>query len=250
MGNHPSEVRGISMDSLEGIAQLPASSNITTDENTNVESMSEACEKILQNSAIDEGGENVVELSEIEDEDDDEEIKQFFSLMNKAERRNQRKTMQKDNQFGGPKSDWRAPQLGDPDEDTTDTDDEDDNQETRRFLGLMQAAKTKNQKPKKSSHVNIKWSNGKVQVTNLPPNIRVTRVAGGEDLQQKQEDLISQRRRELQSHRQTSANLGGKRKFEDRMTLTEAKVGDFDDTKDYVDFIQAKLKNVNIKLIK
>jgi len=249
------------MESLEGASQLPAPSNIATDENTNVESMSEACEKIMQNSEKNEG-ENPVELSEIEDvvgasqeetddEDDDEEIKQFFSLMNKAERRNQRKTMQKQNQFSGPKSDWRTPQLGDPDEDTTDTEDEDDNQETRKFMGLMQAAKIKNQKPKKSSHVNIKWSNGKVQVTNLPPNIRVTRVAGrGEDLQQQQDDLISQRRRELQSHRQTSTNLGGKRKFEDRMTLTEAKVGDFEDTKDYVDFIQAKLKNVNIKLIK
>ena len=42
----------------------------------------------------------------------------------------------------------------------------------------------------------------------------------------------------------------GKRKFEDRMTLSEAKADDFTDTKDYVDFIQAKLKNVNIKIIK
>ena len=39
-------------------------------------------------------------------------------------------------------------------------------------------------------------------------------------------------------------------KFEERMTLSEAKADDFTDTKDYVDFIQAKLKNVNIKIIK
>ena len=34
------------------------------------------------------------------------------------------------------------------------------------------------------------------------------------------------------------------------MILSEAKADDFTDTKDYVDFIQAKLKNVNIKIIK
>ena len=42
----------------------------------------------------------------------------------------------------------------------------------------------------------------------------------------------------------------GKRKFEERMTLSEAKADDFTDTKDFVDFIQAKLKNVSIKIIK
>ena len=43
---------------------------------------------------------------------------------------------------------------------------------------------------------------------------------------------------------------GGKRKFEDRMTLTEAKVGDFQDSRDYVDFLQSKLQGINIKIVK
>jgi hypothetical protein len=250
--------------------------NAISGEKTNFENEGDACEKMLDSA--EEKDKSNVELSEIEDEvdtgeesadeDNDDEMKQFFSLMNKAERRNQRKNVQKQNQFNGPKSDWRQPRLGDPDADTTDTEDEDDNQETRKFLGLLQAAKSKNCKPK-NNLVNIKWSNGKVQVTNLPsnvtnlpskvtnlpPNIRITRVAGGEDPKQRREDLVSQRRKELQASRQqreetSSSIIGGKRKFEDRMTLTEAKVADFDDTKDYVDFIQAKLKNVNIKLIK
>jgi hypothetical protein len=34
------------------------------------------------------------------------------------------------------------------------------------------------------------------------------------------------------------------------MTLAEAKADDFTNTKDYVDFIQAKLTNVHIKIIK
>ena len=42
----------------------------------------------------------------------------------------------------------------------------------------------------------------------------------------------------------------GKRKFGDRMSLNEAKLEDFDDTKDYVNFIQDKLQGVRIKIIK
>ena len=95
-----------------------------------------------------------------------------------------------------------------------------------------------------------------MQVTNLPPNIKVTRIPGNA-IKHSKEELIERRRREIQMSRQagngelgSSVGCGGKRKFEERMTLTEAKVTDFQDTKDYVDFIQAKLKNVNIKLIK
>jgi len=190
---------------------------------------------------------------ETEDEDDEDEIKHFFNLMNKAERRNQRKQIQKKNQFSGPKSDWRRPELGDPDEDTTDTEDDDDNKETQKFLGLIHnaTAKTKQHQKLKGNMVNVKWQNGRVTVTNLPPNIRVTRVPAGEDDIRKQEDLLIERRKEMAKRQQiTTSCVGGKRKFEDRMTLTEAKVGDFQDTKDYVDFIQTKLKNVNIKLIK
>ena len=36
----------------------------------------------------------------------------------------------------------------------------------------------------------------------------------------------------------------GKRKFEERMTLTEAKLGDFQDSRDYVDFLQSKLQDI------
>merc|ERR1712168_320399 len=190
---------------------------------------------------------------ETEDEDDEEEVRQFFSLMNKAERRNQRKLMQKKNRFNGVKSDWRRPELGDPNEDTTDTEDEDDTQETRRFLGLMQAAGRKKiqQKPK-SNMVNVQWRDGKVCVTNLPSNIKIQRVPAGEEDMRRKEDLLIQRRKEMARRQKeiVAPSPGGKRKFGDRMTLTEAKVDDFNDTKDYVDYIQTKLQGVKIKLIK
>ena len=57
---------------------------------------------------------------------------------------------------------------------------------------------------------------------------------------------MARRKKQLQV---TKFRTGGKRKFEDRMSLNEAKVEDFDDTKDYVNFIQNKLQGVRIKVI-
>ena len=96
----------------------------------------------------------------------------------------------------------------------------------------------------------------------------MTRVPQSEESRRRQEeDLIRRRREHLEAIRLSAIFLStngfnfrregpvattcsGKRKFEERMTLSEAKADDFTDTKDYVDFIQAKLKNVNIKIIK
>jgi len=73
-----------------------------------------------------------------------------------------------------------------------------------------------------------------------------------ESIRLQQEELARRRdevRRMDRSH-QERGQVGGKRKFEDRMTLTEAKLTDFTDSKDYVDFIQSKLQGVNIKIVK
>ena len=101
--------------------------------------------------------------------------------------------------------------------------------------------------------------------------MQVTRVPVSEEVRRRHEqDLIARRRAHLEAIRwqynpmnllhliicscrregPTTTTCSGKRKFEERMTLSEAKADDFTDTKDYVDFIQAKLKNVNIKIIK
>ena len=56
-----------------------------------------------------------------------EEVAKFFTLMNKAEKKNMKRIAMKQNQFRSKKSDWRSVTLGDPDEETTDTEDEDDN---------------------------------------------------------------------------------------------------------------------------
>jgi len=68
-----------------------------------------------------------------------------------------------------------------------------------------------------------------------------------------QKDDIERRRAEARENLGSSTsrdNKGGKRKFEDRMTLTEAKATDFQDSRDYVDFLQSKLQGVNIKIVK
>ena len=63
---------------------------------------------------------------------------------------------------------------------------------------------------------------------------------------------VRDRRRELAAQKcQSKENdVKGKRKFEDRMTLTEAKLTDFEDSRDYVDFLQSKLQGINIKVVK
>ena len=87
----------------------------------------------------------------------------------------------------------------------------------------------------------------------MPDTVSVTRVPGGEDVVKKRKEELARRREEVRKmdrSQQDRGKTGGKRKFEERMTLQEAKVTDFEDSKDYVDFIQSKLQGVNIKIVK
>ena len=192
-------------------------------------------------------------LEDTDDEDDDEEeTNKFLSLMTKAERKNQKKLARKQKMFPSRKTDWREVNFDDPDDDTSDTEDEDDTTETRKFLFMLQNGKKKNTQPKKNL-VNVKWKSGSVQMTQFPDTIKVTRVPAGEDAIRKQQEEMARRREEVKlmgRNNQERGNIGGKRKFGYRMTLTEAKLSDFQDSKDYVDFIQSKLQGVNIKIVK
>jgi len=188
---------------------------------------------------------------ETDDESDDEEMQQFLSLMNKAERKNHRKissvqTSHLGQEHRSGQESWRNVHMEDPESDTSDTDDEDDNRETQKFLSLMAKKKASKQM------VTIKRQDGRV--TCLPAGIRVTRMPPSEDVRRRQEEeLLRRKRRHLEMIRRegpATTTSAGKRKFEDRMTLSEANAEDFTDTKDYVDFIQAKLNGVRIKIIK
>ena len=163
--------------------------------------------------------------------------------MDKAEKIYKKKLIRKQNQFGKNNTDWRNAKLNDPDDDTTDTEDEDDNQDTNKFLSLMENAK------KRNSKVSIKWSAGQLKVEKFNDGFE-GEIARRQ--QEKKEVLMKkqlERRKLVQKVRQEPQS-GGKRKFEDRMTLNEAKLEDFDDTQDYVNFIQAKLQGVRIKLLR
>lgn len=202
--------------------------------------------------------ESVNSGEDTEDESDDEEMKQFLHLMDKAERKNQKRVSAVQTfHFGTSRqeSDWRNARMEDPESDTTDTEDEDSQAETRRFLSLMGKTGHHQQQQRGGGAkpmVTIKWQDGKV--VGLPANIKVTRVQAGEEARRRHEEELRRRRKEhaqlIRREGPPTTTCSGKRKFEDRMTLSEAKAEDFTDTKDYVDFIQAKLKNVNIKIIK
>ena len=81
--------------------------------------------------------------------------------MNKAEKKNEKRKLRKQNQFENSKSDWRNVRLGDDDvADSSDTEDEDDRDETAVFMSLMEGAEARNRKQGK---VKICWVDGKIQ---------------------------------------------------------------------------------------
>jgi len=225
------------------------------------------------------------EYEETDDESDDTELEMFLSLMNKAEKKNEKRIQKKKNQFGSTKIDWSNVRLDDvkTDEDTTESEDEDDHEETTKFMSLMSKAKEKN------SVVKLSYVQGKMQMTKmsnghegqimynamkekmskrlesvpsheavkgLPSSdsskglVTITRVCGTRDDQ----DIVKRRKDEYRAKMsgQESKSLAtkGKRKFEDRMTLSEASADDFNDGQDYVNFLQDKLQGIKIKLVK
>ena len=222
---------------------------------------------------------------ETDDNSQEEETNQFLSLMSRAERKNQRRLARK-GKISSNKSSWRDVNLSHHDESSTDTEDEDDPTETRKFLSMMKAGSPK---PKNlvnirwvSGKVAItpvgEGGEGDLTITRLPPGetrprseaeagrgkvpegVTITRVAASqsdqEEAARRQQLELERRRREVRQQLRAdkdsghSQQGGGKRKFEDRMTLTEAKVGDFQDSRDYVDFLQSKLQGINIKIVK
>ena len=183
--------------------------------------------------------ERLLAEDETEDESDEEEAAKFFMLMNKAEKKNLKRLAKKENQFGSKKSNWRSVQMEDPDEDTTDTEDDDDNQETRKFLSLMEKAKQKNTK------VSIKWVNGQVKLEREQDGM-LGQIARRE--REKRELEMKLKAKTMKRPEIAEINTKGKRKFEDRMSLNEAKLEDFNDSQDYVNFLQTKLQGVRIKL--
>ena len=121
--------------------------------------------------------------------------------------------------------------------DSDDTEDEDNSDETRRFVRLLSRLQT----------VRVVLASGEVQNVTMPGHIKVTTVEIGEEEKGRRERELERRREEARSM-ELVATGAEKRKFGDRMSLDEAKREDFEDPEDYVDFLNAKLKNVNIKL--
>ena len=121
--------------------------------------------------------------------------------------------------------------------DSTTTEDEDDSDETRRFIRLISPPQT----------IRVVLGSGRVQEVKMPGHIRVTRMEAAEVDRLRMERELERRRVEAR-RQQLFETSSEKRKFGERMTLDEVKRDDFENPEDYVDFLNAKLKNVNIKL--
>ena len=194
-----------------------------------------------------------------------------MTLMQKAERRNEKRKAVKQNRFESSKADWRNVNLVAHDEDSSDTEDEDDRDETQKFMSLMEGQK------QKKTQVKISWVNGRIHYSGVKEDpatdqgggnkkeVEINSVisddnANGESqkmVKLLREDLVSRRKEEFRENMLGGGGVGsdqsksrGKRKFSDRMTLSEANVEDFDNSQDYVNFLQDKLQGIKIKLIK
>ena len=216
----------------------------------------------------------VEDYEETDDESDQEQLGLFMTLMNKAEKKNEKRKLIKQNRFENSKSDWRNVRLGVGDvADSSDTEDEDDREEVERFMSLMDGAKAKNRKQGK---VKICWVNGKIQYSRATEEEATSVSSGGqtspglvsdgsktmvklvrdEPQALSKEELLQRRKAEF---RERLLSVGGemveqntakrKRKFGERMTLSEAEVEDFGNSQDYVNFLQEKLQGVRIKLL-
>ena len=94
-------------------------------------------------------------------------------------------------------NDWRGA-MDDQDDDSTDS--EDDEYTARMF------------------------QSGRVMVTQLPDTVNVTRIPASKDLVQKRREELARRREEVRNMDRSQLDrgkTGGKRKFEERMTLQE-----------------------------
>lgn len=145
-----------------------------------VESETPVIEAVENVAAKERGEKNSFELAEnvnstedTEDESDDEEMETFLRLMNKAEKKNEKKMVtpgpiQTIHLGASSRANWRGSNMGGEENSDSDTSDEDDTEETRRFLSLMGGR----EKKASSGMVNIRWEDGRV--VGLPPNIKVS----------------------------------------------------------------------------
>ena len=213
------------------------------------------------------------ETTETEDESDEDEENKFLLLMSKAEQRNAKRQQRKLKNCSSSKSDWRNVKFLTED-DSSDTEDEDDYEETTKFVSLMNKAKEKNSK------IKVSLVGGKMQITKLNNGYEgelmynamkskmnqsiikkpaVINKASDSKLPSEATEsgscgsgmvAITRKTDSTIRYRSTATSSGGKRKFADRMTLAEASAEDFDNSQDYVDFLQDKLHGIKIKLIK
>jgi len=190
-----------------------------------------------------EMSDSVDKNDETEDELNYEDLTEFLRLMDEAGKRNECVVFKANHEDSVFRFVGRYPEnMSD-----TDTEDEMDPTETRKFLSLMERLESA-----RSGVVKLKFGEGKV--LDIPRGLLVTRVPQSEEERRRhQEEKMGRRKNHLEvmrreSHETITRTPAGKRKFKDRMTLNEAKAEDFTDTKDYVDFIQTKLQNINIRM--
>merc|ERR1712142_303509 len=95
----------------------------------------------------------------------------------------------------------------------------------------------------------LRGSDGKIKLTQLPPGLQITKVPESAEERMAREREYARRKEEAIACGMTTASPI-KRKHSERMALEEVRRDDFEDSQDYVDYLQSKLKNISIKQCK
>ena len=181
------------------------------------------------------------DTSDTEDEDDHEETSKFMTLMSKA---NEKNSVVKISLVNG-KTQITKIRNGHEGELMYKA------MSAKMSQRLNPSSSTRNHKDSTSLFSSSSTTNSKIDVPKETKQmVTISRLVG----YQNDKDLLQRRKEEYRKKVSVEGFISdtpkGKRKFNDRMTLAEASSEDFEDSQDYVNFLQDKLQGIKIKLCK
>merc|ERR1719369_834480 len=211
-------------------------------------------DKDLHASEVDEEKENEVDVDLLEDSQENMKLSEDCSLAEEALENKDIKDplslSMYESILNESSSSWRKVPENYSDEDefddeelTSESEDEADDSTSDKYCPHMRQAM-------KMQALKTRGPNGEVRITHIPAGIKITRVPETKEARLKRERELARRREEARNAEFDVGGVSEKRKHGQRMNLEDVGREDFDQTQDYLDFLQSKLKNISIKQCK
>jgi len=208
----------------------------------------------LSVSEVEEEIENEVDVDLLEDSQENMKVSEDCSLAEEAlenkENKDPLSLSMYESILNESSSSWRKVPENYSDEDefddeelTSESEDEADDSTSDKYCPHMRQAM-------KMQALKTRGPNGEVRITHIPAGIKITRVPETKEARLKREQELARRREEARNAEFDVGGVSEKRKHGQRMNLEDVGREDFDQTQDYLDFLQSKLKNISIKQCK